>query len=259
MQRKLRRAMAIAAHPDDIEFMMAGTLFLLKEAGVETHYLNIANGCCGTQRHRPAAIAAIRRREAMAAARAMGAVFHGSLVNDLEIFYERKTLFRLSAILREIAPDIILTHYPFDYMEDHSNTCRLAVSAAFFRGMSNCPVIPPTPPVDQDMTVYHAMPYGLRDPLNRCVVPDFVVDISDVIDNKTAFLARHRSQKEWLDVSQGLDAYLDSMREQSREAGVFSKAFSYAEGWTRHLHLGLCTQQANPLCDLLGKARLHFC
>ena len=36
--------LAIAAHPDDIEFMMAGTLLLLKQAGCETHYLNIANG-----------------------------------------------------------------------------------------------------------------------------------------------------------------------------------------------------------------------
>ena len=37
--------------PDDIEFMMAGTLFRLKEAGCEIHYMNVANGCCGTDRH----------------------------------------------------------------------------------------------------------------------------------------------------------------------------------------------------------------
>ena len=40
-------AMAIGAHPDDIEFSMAGTLLLLKRAGFETHYFNIASGNCG--------------------------------------------------------------------------------------------------------------------------------------------------------------------------------------------------------------------
>jgi len=41
-------AFAIGAHPDDIKFMMAGTLILLREAGWSLHYMNIANGSCGT-------------------------------------------------------------------------------------------------------------------------------------------------------------------------------------------------------------------
>ena len=43
-----RSAIAIASHPDDIEFVMAGTLLLLKEAGYQVHYLNIASGNCGS-------------------------------------------------------------------------------------------------------------------------------------------------------------------------------------------------------------------
>ena len=42
-------AIAIAAHPDDIEFTMAGTLLLLKQAGFEIHYLNLATGNCGSR------------------------------------------------------------------------------------------------------------------------------------------------------------------------------------------------------------------
>ena len=38
-----KAAFAIACHPDDIEFGMAGTLIKLKEAGYEIHYMNIAN------------------------------------------------------------------------------------------------------------------------------------------------------------------------------------------------------------------------
>ena len=48
MQGKLI-ALAMAAHPDDIEFMMSGTLLLLKKAGAEIHMCNLANGCYGSQ------------------------------------------------------------------------------------------------------------------------------------------------------------------------------------------------------------------
>ncbi|MEY4004278.1 MAG: hypothetical protein RLZZ221_374 [Verrucomicrobiota bacterium] len=57
-----RAAIAIAAHPDDIEFMMAGTLRLLREAGWRTHYLNLSSGSCGSLVHSPAALRRIRAR-----------------------------------------------------------------------------------------------------------------------------------------------------------------------------------------------------
>ncbi|HOJ40467.1 MAG TPA: PIG-L family deacetylase, partial [bacterium] len=127
--------MAIGCHPDDIEFMMAGTLILLKEAGWQVHYMNVANGSCGTARHSREEIIAIRGEEARQAAAFIGAVFHPSLVDDLDVYYERKTLARLTAVIRQVQPKIILTHSPVEYMEDHSNTCRLTVTAAFCRGM----------------------------------------------------------------------------------------------------------------------------
>ena len=61
-----RVVFAVAAHPDDIEFMMAGTLFLLREAGYELHYMNIANGSCGTVTRSRDEIVAIRTEEARA-------------------------------------------------------------------------------------------------------------------------------------------------------------------------------------------------
>ena len=60
-------AIAIAAHPDDIEFTMAGTLCLLREAGYRIHYLNVSSGSCGSLQHRPAPLRVIRRREGRAA------------------------------------------------------------------------------------------------------------------------------------------------------------------------------------------------
>ena len=76
---------ALACHPDDIEFMMGGTLFLLKAAGCSLHYMNLANGCCGSTRYSRDQTARIRREEGRAAAQLLGAQFHESLT--VKLFY----------------------------------------------------------------------------------------------------------------------------------------------------------------------------
>jgi LmbE family N-acetylglucosaminyl deacetylase len=248
-----KKAFAIGCHPDDIEFMMAGTLVLLKKAGYEIHYINVANGSCGTNKHDRDTIVKMRRGEAMDAAASAGAVFHDSIVDDLEVYYEREPLLRLGAIVREVAPDIILTHSPVDYMEDHTNTCRLAVTAAFCRGMTNFPVNPPRAVIPGNVALYHSLPHSLRDPLGKRLRAGLYTDISSVMDVKEKMLACHKSQKQWLDDSQGMDSYLIMMRELGAEvAKLTGGKFKYAEGWRRHLHLGLCAPDADPLSDALG-------
>jgi len=250
-QRRTRTAIAIAAHPDDIEFFMAGTLLLLKQAGWQIHYLTVAGGSCGSVRYNAAQTRAIRRKESIRAAGLLGAKYHSSLSNDLEIFYELRTLRRLAAIIRDVKPSIVLTHSPQDYMEDHTNTSRLAVTAAFARGMPNFRTLPPRPAISSEATVYHAMPHGLRDGLRRRIVPELYVNTTVVHNAKRDALACHRSQKEWLDVSQGLDSYLKAMDAMSLAVGRMSGRFKHAEGWRRHLHLGFCEEQSDPLRETL--------
>lgn len=244
---------ALACHPDDIEFMMGGTLFLLRDAGCTLHYLNLANGSCGTTEFSPEEIVKKRRREAMNAASFLVAAYHECLVADLEVFYTQELVRKLTAVVREVKPDILLLPSPEDYMEDHMNTCRVGVTAAFCRGMPNFATQPPRDPTFQDVVVYHALPYGLRDGLRRRIYPDFYVDISSVIDRKQRMLACHESQKKWLDQSQGLDSYLIAMKEMSAEVGKMSGKFRFAEGWRRHSHLGFSAREIDPLQDLLKR------
>ncbi|MES2696257.1 MAG: PIG-L family deacetylase [Verrucomicrobiota bacterium] len=246
-------AFAIAAHPDDIEFMMAGTLLLLRAAGWETHYLNVADGSCGSMEHSAARTRAIRRKEAQVAARVLGAEFHPSLTKDLEVFYDLKLLRRLAAIVREVKPAVVLTHSPQDYMEDHMNTSRLAVTASFVRGMPNFVTQPRAAVFSGDTTVYHALPHGLRDGLSRRVMPESFVDVGSVHATKLEALGAHRSQQNWLDETQGMSSYLKAMEDTAREVGVLSKRFKLAEGWRRHSPLGFCAAGADPLRDALGK------
>ena len=247
-------AMAVGAHPDDIEFMMAGTLLLLKEAGAEVHMWNLANGCCGTAFHERDEIIKLRWEEARESAREAGATMHPPLVDDLTIVYDPALLARVAAVVRNVKPDILLIPSPQDYMEDHSNTSRLLVTAAFVRGMKNYETDPPAEPWSGPTALYHAMPYGLRDGLRRLVRPGMYVDIEPVMEKKCAMLAKHRTQKEWLDASQGAGSYLDEMESMSRKVGEMSKLFSFAEGWRRHSHIGLSQSESDPLARLLGSA-----
>lgn len=246
------RALAIGAHPDDIEFLMAGTLILLRNAGWEIHYLNLSAGDLGSLAWNAAQTARIRRGEAQAAARLLHAVWHPPMCRDLQIFYDDRTLRKLCALIREVRPAVILTHSPQDYMEDHMNTSRLAVTAAFARGARNYRTTPARMSSLAPVTIYHACPHGLRDQLRQPVAPHAFVDTTPVHDEKRAALACHASQREWLDATQGFDSYLSAMDEFSSELGRMAGRFRHAEGWRRHSHLGFCDEHADPLRDALG-------
>ena len=246
-------AFAIAAHPDDIEFYMAGTLLLLKTAGFEIHYMTLSSGSCGSLEENAARTRKIRRLESLRATAILGAHYHSSFTDDLEIFYDLKSLRKLAAVIREVKPSIVLTHAPQDYMEDHVNTSRLAVTALFGRGMPNFATEPPRRAIEQDAALYHAMPHGLRDPLRRKVTPGAFVNTTAVHAIKRQALTAHHSQKAWLDATQGMDSYLKTMDRMSIEVGRMSGRFKHAEGWRRHLHLGFSSSEIDPLSGALGK------
>ena len=131
MNKKPIRVLAIGCHPDDIEFMMSGTLFLLKEHGAELYYMNIADGCCGTQEYSVEEIVAIRAEEAKKASAYLGAKWYPSIAHDLEVVFNLNLVRKTASIMREVDPSIILVPSLYDYMEDHMNTARIAVTAAF--------------------------------------------------------------------------------------------------------------------------------
>ena len=245
-------AMAAAAHPDDIEFMMSGTLIMLGKAGYEIHYMNVGNGSCGSATMNAEETVATRTAEARNACALIGAKFHDPLVPDIEILYEQPLIRKLCATVREVEPEILLLPSPQDYMEDHSTSSRLMVTAAFCRGMQNYQTDPESAPVFEDLRIYHALPYGLRDQLRHPIQPDFYMDITSVMDTKREMLSCHKSQRQWLDDSQSVDNYLRTMEDMATEVGRMSGKFAFAEGWRIHSHLGFCTEDYDPLKEALG-------
>jgi hypothetical protein len=96
------------------------------------------------------------------------------------------------------------------------------------------------------------MPHGLSDQLGHPIIPGLFVNTESVQATKRAALACHRSQKQWLDISQGMDSYLDGMDQMSASVAKLSRRFKHAEGWRRHSHLGFSATSADPLRDVLG-------
>ena len=108
--------LAVGAHPDDIEFMMAGTLLQLGRKNWEAHVFVVASGSLGSAVTDRDETVRIRHEEARRAAEIMGAHFHSPIVDDLEIFYTLPLLRKVSAVIRQVKPTIILTHSPSEYM-----------------------------------------------------------------------------------------------------------------------------------------------
>ncbi|MEE2937022.1 MAG: PIG-L family deacetylase [Planctomycetota bacterium] len=244
--------LAIAAHPDDIEFFFAGTMLQLGRRGWDIHYVNLCDGSRGSTTMDQQQCAATRLQEAKQACEVLGAKFYDPIYADMEAAYTTDNLKKVTAIVRMARPSILLTHSPVDYMEDHEIACRLAVSAAFSHGMPNLKSDPPVDVFMDPVRVYHAQPVGNTSPLGDPVIPHFYVDNSDIIDEKVKSLACHASQKQWLDESQGQDSYLETCRQLSREMGQQSGRYEYAEGWRMRSHWGFCGPDHDPLREALA-------
>jgi LmbE family N-acetylglucosaminyl deacetylase len=243
--------LSILAHPDDAEFLCAGTLIrLVREHGWQAHIASMTPGDCGSADVHPEEISRIRRGEGAKAAALIGATYHCLEEPDLLIFYERRPLERVTRLLREVRPRIVLTHSPADYMLDHEMTSTLARAAAFGapapnflwdRGHAR--------PLEQIPYLYYCDAIEGKDPLGRPVPPGFAINISQVIDSKAAMLAAHASQREWLLKHHGMDQYLESMRTWGARRGE-AYGVAFAEGFRQHL--GHSYPQDNLLGQLLG-------
>ncbi len=245
--------LAIVAHPDDIEFIMAGTLLQLALRGWTVHYMNVANGSCGSMSMDAESISRIRLEESRRAAAIIPAVFYPPICDDMGIYYDAKTLAKVASVVRLANPTIVLTHSPQDYMEDHEVTCRLSVGSAFVKSMPNFATDPPTAPIGGPVAIYHAQPHGNQTPLGQPVFPTTLVNVSPVLERKIEMLKCHASQEGWLDETQMISSFVASMKACALEMGKLSKRFQEAEGFRRHLHLGYCDSTFHPLKDALGQ------
>jgi LmbE family N-acetylglucosaminyl deacetylase len=187
--RRIKRALCIVAHPDDIEFYCAGAVLLMTRHGAVVDFVVATSGDKGTRdaRKSRAKIARIREREQEIAAELLGVervtfLRHpdAELVESLEL---REELVRE---IRTSKPDLMLTfdpNVPYRFHPDHRVVGRVALDAAW-----PCARDPLTyPKAGEPHETAEAWCFG-------GVQPTLEVDVTEVIAAKIEARLAHASQ-----------------------------------------------------------------
>ena len=243
----VKKILALVTHPDDAEFLCAGTMALLGQAGCDLIMATMTAGDCGSKELAREEISSIRKKEAAQAAAMIQADYHCLEFDDMFITYDRASILKVLAFLRKIAPEVVITMSPDCYMVDHEITSTLVRTACFAAGMTNMDT-PGESPFEPTPYLYYLDPIEGKDKLGNKIEPATVVDISTVIDLKSDMLACHASQREWLQKHHRMDQYLIAMREQAAMTGE-KIGVAYGEGFRQHL--GHAYPQHNILAELL--------
>ncbi len=237
MQPARKSALAIGAHPDDMEFLCAGTLALLEERGFEITIASMSPGDLGSSSLDRDAIARVRREEAAHAAAMVSARYVCVEAGDFNIFFGDELCRRVTALLRSVRPNLVFTHARSDYLADHEETSRIVAQACFAAPVPNYRTPGtfedsdrPTPSIPH---LYYCDPVELTDLHGRRVPASVYVDVRSTIDLKERMLACHESQREWLRRHHHTDEYLESMLRWSAARGSEIKV-PYAEGFQQH-------------------------
>jgi LmbE family N-acetylglucosaminyl deacetylase len=246
---KARQAvLSIGAHPDDAEFMCAGTLALLHERGWEVHIASLTPGDCGSVEYDREEISRIRRAEAAKSAALLDGQYHCLECSDIFIMYDRPTLLKTIELVRKVRPTVVFALSPSDYMVDHEMASKLAQTACFTGGMVNIDT-PGAEPFTPTPYLYYVDAVEGKDRFGAPIQPSTLIDISNVITVKEAMLACHASQRNWLLKHHGIDEYIQTMKAFAAQRGE-DGGVAFAEGFRQHL--GHAYPQDDILAQELG-------
>jgi LmbE family N-acetylglucosaminyl deacetylase len=217
----IMRVLAVGAHPDDLEILCGGTLAKYAKRGDHVSMAVATNGEVGSPMLAKQEIAEIRRQEAAASAKVIGADFYWMNYPDEFLFSTEHTRLAFLDLVRQDRPDVIITHAPTDYHPDHRTTGGILWD---IRVMTTVPNISTEhPPCKQIPEIFYMETVAGID-----FVPQHYVDIGETFSLKREMLACHKSQSIWLE-DQYQISYLDMIEITGRYRG-FQCGVKYAEG-----------------------------
>src|ERR1043166_4209025 len=175
--------LAVFSHPDDAELTCAGTLVKMKSLGDRTGVLDVTRGEMGT-RGTPEG----RAEEAREAARIMGLDVRLNLEQpDGHVWVTEEARTALVRVIRTYRPKVIITAHWDDPHPDHANTARLVRESARLASMRR---------YDEEAGLDAVrVPALAHSAYSRLVVPSFVVDISDHIEETLRAIRAHLGER----------------------------------------------------------------
>ncbi len=174
--------LAIAAHPDDVELSVGGTLIKLAGIGYRTGILDLTRGEAGTR-----GTPEIRREEAERAAEILGLSIRENLdLGDAHIWVNEGTRVKLVRVLRRLRPRVIFTQHWDDPHPDHAHTAQLVREAMHISGLAKYDAEAGQERWRPNCVAHFLFP--------RTVAPTFIVDISVESERKWEAIRAHGSQ-----------------------------------------------------------------
>lgn len=174
--------LAIAAHRDDVELLVGGTMARMASLGYRTGILDLTAGERGTDGSAP-----LRGEEADAAAKVLGvAARRNAGLPDAGLVNTQETRSLVAGFVRAFRPRVVILPYTAGRHPDHRVASQLAYDACFLAGLAkfDAPGEPHRP---------HKLLYALTY-REDAVKPSFVVDITGFIETKMEAVKCYASQ-----------------------------------------------------------------
>jgi len=204
------------AHPDDVELMCGGTLLASTALGRATGIVDLTAGETGSR-----GTVQIRAAEAQQAARILGVSVRENLhLPDAHLVNTPDARDAVIRAIRRHRPTIVITHARQGRHPDHIAAAQLVRDACFLSGLKN--LVTDMAP-HRPRKVVHAMSFR-----EDAIAPSFVVDISDVFEQKLAAIRSYQSQFDGLtqagEVYPNGEPLLDVVRHQAAHYGTLIRA-----------------------------------
>lgn len=226
--------LAFAVHPDDAELSCSGTLIKHIKAGKKVGVIDLTAGELGTRGSGP-----LRLQEAAVSAKILGLSARENLgMADGFFEYNRENQLAIIRMIRKYQPEIVLANALDDRHPDHGKAAKLTKDACFLAGLIKVKT------EIEGKTQTHWRPKQVFHYIqDRHLIPDFVVDITDEMDQKMEAIMAFKSQffdpnnseptspissKEFLESVKGKNSVF------GRELGV-----AYAEGFNTDKIIGV--------------------
>jgi N-acetylglucosamine malate deacetylase 2 len=212
-----RHVLVVLPHPDDETFGAGGVIAFYTKQGVPVTYVCATLGQMGRNMGKPffanrETLPAVREKELRDACRVLGCDLRLLGLRDKTLEFEDPEVLadKIEAIIHELKPSLVITHYPGHGVHPDHNALGEATVRAVLR----------IPEAERPKLHCHAFTHNRIEELGE---PDVVVDIADVLDIKLEATRAHRSQSEAMLAS--LEAQMAEspevrdriMKERSRE------------------------------------------
>jgi LmbE family N-acetylglucosaminyl deacetylase len=228
MSSKKLTILAIAAHPDDIEYSAGGTVAKYAKAGHKVVILNFTRGGMGTMRYTEEELKKIRTQEGIEGGKILGAAevryMDPNKYEDGRFCYPtQESIEDLVEVIRDVKPDIMLGQHSLEVCPMDRAVGQIMCDAFTLCALPNLKTKHPWHSVTDvwmfgDIHRYTELtPWGIQHLV--------YIDVTDTIDIKIKAFLAHKSQVQWALEHKGYDAGMgiggpgEEIRAQARALG----------------------------------------